>query len=297
MEGVQESEAPTAEAPTALLASASERQAMDWGLVLASQGIEASIERVPGSGRGWGLKVAADEADRAIEVIRLYRQENRRFAWRRELPGGSGILFHNGALLWVAVLCLLYLFQPRLLDAGAFDSAAVRSGAWWRAFTATWLHADVAHLAANTLAGGLTMGLAMGRFGPGTALLLTLFGGAAGNVFALYARGIDYRGLGASGVVMASLGLLAGHAVTWWRVSRHATKPVITSLGAGLFLFLIVGVDPRADVLAHLGGFVSGLLLGAMAAWLSWNRHDRLLAVAYAALVLIPWIRALTVAR
>jgi hypothetical protein len=27
-------------------------------------------------------------------------------------------------------------------------------------------------------------------------------------------------------------------------------------------LFVLVGLDPRSDVIAHLGGFVSGLLLG-----------------------------------
>jgi membrane associated rhomboid family serine protease len=291
VEGVQESETSPAETPTALLATASERQAMDWGLVLASQGIEATIEQIPGPGRGWGLRVAAADADRATQVVRLYRRENRRFAWRRELPGGTAI-FHNGVLAWVVVLVAVYLLQPFLLQSGAFDTGAVRHGAWWRAFTATWLHADVAHLAANTLAGGLTVGLAMGRFGPGTALFLTLLGGAAGNLFAMVARGGDYRGLGASGVVMAALGLLAGHAVTWWRVSRHATRPVISSIGAGIFLFLVVGVDPRADVLAHLGGFVSGLVLGAAASWLSWTRHDRWLGGAYAVLAAGTWILA-----
>ena len=33
-------------------------------------------------------------------------------------------------------------------------------------------------------------------------------------------------------------------------------------MGAGLFLFMFMGLSPGTDVLAHLGGFVVGLALG-----------------------------------
>lgn len=268
----------------------SERQALDWALVLASQGIEAAIEAPNGDGP-WTLRVPSAERARALEAIRLYRRENRRFAWRRELPPTS-LVFHNAVLIWAVGLIVLHGLQSPLLEPGRFDTAQFRQGAWWRAFTATTLHSDVAHLAANTLTGSVPLGLAMGRFGPGTALFLTLLGGAAGNLFAMTARGTPYLGLGASGVVLAAVGLLAGHAVTWWRVSRHATRHVVASVAASVFLFLVVGVDPAADVLAHLGGFLSGLLLGALAAWGRWERRDTSLGIAYAATLALSWILA-----
>jgi membrane associated rhomboid family serine protease len=263
---------------------------MDWGLALESRGIGAVIER---DADGWRLVVEAGEAARARREILEYRRENRRFAWRRMLPGGT-TGFHRGALAWVAALGCVFLFQGGLLEAGRFDTAAVRQGQLWRAVTATWLHADVAHLAGNLVSGGLTLGLAMGRFGPGTALLGTLLAGAGANLLALAARGTDYVGLGASGVAMAALGMLAGHAVAWWRVSRHATRPVLTSLGAAVFLFLVLGVDPRSDVAAHFAGFVLGLAAGAAATWLRPAGRGLPSGVAYLALVLGTWAAALS---
>jgi hypothetical protein len=44
------------------ISARSKRQAMEWGLVLASQGIEAVIDN---SGEGWGLLVEWKDFDRA----------------------------------------------------------------------------------------------------------------------------------------------------------------------------------------------------------------------------------------
>ncbi|MSU33137.1 MAG: hypothetical protein EXS25_10890 [Pedosphaera sp.] len=72
-------------------------------------------------------------------------------------------------------------------------------------------------------------------------------------------------------------------------MNRHATRWLVTRIGAGIFLFLIIGVDPRADVLAHFGGFFFGLGLGAVGALLSWNRWDSQLGIAYVTLVIVAW--------
>ena len=326
----------------AALSAWSERQAMDWGLALISQGIPAVIDReeVPGKqfdgqskgqsngasertseesiegavgqeldlpvlphpgpspqgGRRyrWRLRVEPDALDRARAVVLEYRRENRRFAWHRTAVAARPLSWNPTALSWILVLIALHGLLPLALrSAGWIEVAAIRQhGQWWRLFTATWLHADVAHLASNVGTGALTLGLAMGRYGPGTALCLSLVAGAAANVPGMLLRDPTARALGASGVVMAALGLLAGHAVVWWRVSRHASKPVWISLGAGAFLFLSLGVNPASDVLAHAGGFVGGILLGALAAWFRWGRFEKLWGLAYAVLALGPWLCA-----
>ena len=331
----------------ATLTAGSRRQAMDWGLVLISQGIPAVIERVeeeqepceptgpssePASGLAgdpadalrprvlrepghrfrrsrrsppsrrsrateWRLQVEPGSLERARVVIEEYRRENPRFDWQRSsaIAAADGSLsWAPGALAWVLVLCLFHAFLPAVLrSAGWVEVAAVRQqGQWWRLVTATWLHADVAHLASNVGTGALTLGFAMGRQGPGTALCLSLLAGTAANVPGMLLREPSARALGASGVVMATLGLLAGHAVVWWRLSRYASKPVWISLGAGGFLFLSLGVNPASDVLAHAGGFLAGILLGALAAWFRWGRFERLWAVAYAMLAVGPWLMA-----
>ena len=319
----------------AALTAWSERQAMDWGLALISQGIPAVIDReeVPAKQCGgapeiasertsedsiegdvghppnpphpslspqgvrrdrWLLRVEPDALDRARAVVLEYRRENRRFAWHRTAVAARPLSWNPTVLSWILVLIALHGLLPLALrSAGWIEVAAIRQhGQWWRLFTATWLHADEAHLASNVGTAFFTMGFAMGRYGPGTALCLSLVAGAAANVPGMLLRDPTARALGASGVVMAALGLLAGHAVVWWRVSRHASKPVWISLGAGAFLFLSLGVNPVSDVLAHAGGFVGGILLGALAAWFRWGRFEKLWALAYAVLAVGPWLCA-----
>ena len=315
----------------AALTAWSERQAMDWGLALISQGIPAVIDREeasvgpfdgtseraseesiegavdqephsPNPGPSsqsvrrdrWLLRVEPDVLERARAVVLEYRRENRRFAWHRTAIAARPLSWNPTAVPWVLVLCAIHALLPMALrSAGWLEVAALRQhGQWWRLFTATWLHADVAHLASNVGTGALTLGFAMGRYGPGTALCLSLVAGAAANIPGVLLRDPTARALGASGVVMAALGLLVGHAVVWWRISRYASKPVWISLGAGVFLFLTLGVNPVSDVLAHAGGFVGGILLGALAAWFRWGRFEKLWALAYAVLAVWPWLCA-----
>jgi membrane associated rhomboid family serine protease len=325
----------TASPLLAALTARSERQAMDWGLALISQGIPAVIDREEVSARQfdeasegafekaseepiagavdhpphpphpgpspqgvrrsrWCLRVEPDALERARAVILEYRRENRRFAWHRTAIAARPLSWNPTAVPWVLVLCAIHaLLSMALRSAGWVEASSVRQhGQWWRLFTATWLHADVAHLASNVGTGALTLGFAMGRYGPGTALCLSVVAGAAANIPGVLLRDPTARALGASGVVMAALGLLVGHAVVWWRISRHASKPVWISLGAGVFLFLSLGVNPVSDVLAHAGGFVGGILLGALAAWFRWGRFEKLWALAYAVLAVGPWLCA-----
>src|SRR5204863_5915804 len=95
-----------------------------------------------------------------------------------------------------------------LESVGAMDRAAVAHGAWWRLFTATMLHSDLAHLMANLAIGFPVFGLAMGRYGPACALLAAYLAGAAGNVAGLFFHSDLRPGLGASGMVMGGFGLL-----------------------------------------------------------------------------------------
>src|SRR5688500_16356435 len=61
---------------TGVIPVKSERQAMDWSLVLVSQGIESTIERVPESDR-WQLSVPSGDYARAVQALRQYHVENK----------------------------------------------------------------------------------------------------------------------------------------------------------------------------------------------------------------------------
>lgn len=245
----------------------SRKQAMDWSLVLASQDIHPVITQSPET-NGWMLLVAPAEVERAIQAIKLYRVENRGWSWRRELPG-SDLEVHWGVVVWCVALAMIHwaatFVVPEMDLRGQMNSELVRAGAWHRLFTAVLLHGDLAHLLANISFGLLILGLAMARFGWGMALLVTFLAGAAGNLLGLsfYSK---YRGLGASGMMMGALGLLCIHSIGLWRKSPKAARYILSGILAGLFLFIMFGVnpDPSTDILAHLGGFIAGLFAGGL---------------------------------
>ena len=278
----------------------SQRQAMDWSLVLASQGIDTSIEH-DRTAAVWGLAVASSEYERSVAAIRQYRLENRRWAWRQTLPE-SGLTWHGGALIWCACLIMVHwlvsLALPGLGDRGVMKSSLVQAGEWWRVFTAMWLHSDVGHLSSNAATGLVLLGLAMARYGGGLALLAAFFAGAAGNLASLTLHPDPFWGLGASGVVMGALGLVAAQSFSLWRASPRAGRYILAGAGAGGFLFLLLGTDPSSDVIAHTGGFLAGALLGALLSHLAPQtlQHPAVrmgAGLAFGLLVLLTWGLAL----
>lgn len=242
----------------------SQAQALDWSLVLISQGIECVIMQREEDGV-WLLEIAEADCARAKESLALYERENRT-PWRREVKW-TGLLFDVRAALWFVALILFHFsaeaVQKNFHIPGAVDRAAVLHGEWWRVFTAVTLHADVAHLLANVTIGFVFLGFAMGCYGAGGAMLLSLLGGALGNVASLLLHEAPFRSLGASGFVMASLGLLAAHSLTF---GRHERRAVWIGRGviAGGLLVVLLGLSPKSDVLAHVGGFIAGVALGVV---------------------------------
>src|SRR5881396_1261804 len=94
----------------AIIPTRSERQAMDWSLVLVSQGIDATIEHNDLE-KTWQLVVNAPDYPRALQAIHQYRAENRRPLWRQELPW-TGLIFD-----WRSVFPLLFLALVFALEA------------------------------------------------------------------------------------------------------------------------------------------------------------------------------------
>lgn len=268
---------------------------MDWSLALLSQGIESVIQR--DSAGGWELHVATADAPRARATIEQFRRENLRWPWRRKVWHGQ-ILFDGAAVLWVVLTGAFFLAgSPEIQEKGILDAAALAQGQWWRFFTAEVLHSDSLHFASNSVFGLLLLGFALGRYGTGVGLLAAFLAGAAGNVLSWVVHGATHRSLGASGVVMGALGLLA--AQSWNSVRGHPQgwRIGLGGLAAGLMLFVLLALTPGSDVAAHLGGFAAGTILGillALDARLAGRSVVNLLAsLLLAALVVVSWLLAL----
>jgi membrane associated rhomboid family serine protease len=281
------------EALTCRIQARSRLEAMDWSLVLISQAIESTIEHTEES--GWGLQISRQDYEAALKTIRLYREENRGRRWRREFLQ-PGLLFDWVSFAWAILLGAFYWLSVSRLDLrtpGVLDTVALAHGQWWRLFTAMWLHADLAHLTSNAMFGFVLLGLTMGRYGTGVGLMAAYLAGAGGNLFAWIFSSQPHYGLGASGMVMGCLGLLAIQSVSIWRRTPRAGKVFLSALFGGVMLFVLLGLAPGTDVVAHFGGFACGLVLGGlMEPFLRSLRKpgaNLICGMVFLALVLWPW--------
>src|SRR5208282_5044843 len=94
------------DAETARIPASSRREAMDWSLVLLSQGIEPVIDFAEGEA-GWGLLVPGAEHAAALEAIRRYTLENRAWPWQQRLFQ-PGLLFDWASLAWLLLITLFF---------------------------------------------------------------------------------------------------------------------------------------------------------------------------------------------
>ena len=249
-----------------IIPARSVRQAMDWSLVLFSQGIESELhEGVPGSGAE--LRVAVEQHARCLLILEQYQRENRHRRWQRPVPR-TGFLFDWQSVGWGVLMCLFFALQSTdgslLASQGQYDSVKVHAGEWWRSVTATSLHSDIRHLASNVSTGLIFLGLAMVEYGAGQALLAMTLAGALANGVGLLLRPGPYFGLGASGAVMAALGLIAVRAFRWQEWRDRPALATARGIVAGGLLLVLLGFSPQGDVLVHVAGFVLGCAFGLL---------------------------------
>ncbi len=150
--------------------------------------------------------------------------------------------------------------------------AVVHDREYWRLFTAMFLHIGPMHLALNML-GLWEAGRQLCRWF-GNALFLLIYGGSGlvGGALSLHFLSQQSVSAGASGAVFGVLGaLLAAGCQHPAQLPKMLSRQLLTGQGLFLAYALVQGLDPLgADNATHLGGLVTGALLG----WLLPNKID-----------------------
>ncbi len=190
----------------------------------------------------------------------LYRRTPR--AWLTRLLIGANLLVFAALLL--AGAGLWHSSSEVQLAWGANFGPATKDGEWWRLGSAMFLHFGVLHLGMNMWAlwdGGQ---LVERMYGHARFAALYLVSGLAGNLVSLVAQGDRAISGGASGAVFGIYGALL---VFLWReraqLHPHEFRWLFWgaagfSVATIAFGFLVPGIDNAA----HIGGFLSGVLLG-----------------------------------
>jgi len=238
-------------------------------LVLMAVGVEAVVSAAPGE---YLLQVEAADAGYAMQHLLQYEAENRApppapppprlypYAW-------LGCLLYGLVLIGVAWALSGAWVRLDAFDLGELDAARVQAGEWWRAWTALTLHLDGPHLAANLLAGVWFGYLAGRQMGVGSAWFLTVLGAGIANLLEGQLGPPGHRAVGASTAVFAALGAMSAYS---WRERFQLPQRWARRWGplvAGVILLGWTGsAGEGTDVVAHVGGFVVGAVLGATAA-------------------------------
>ena len=131
----------------------------------------------------------------------------------------------------------------------------VLQGEYWRLFTSIFVHADLAHIVGNMLF-LLIFGLRSEEmFSLPEYLSIYFLGGLTGNLLSLLLLPLDTISVGASGAIFA----MFGAAIVYAR--RSYSQSIIGALIYALFL-LFLSSGPGVNNFAHIGGLVTGLLIG-----------------------------------
>ncbi|KAI9112036.1 hypothetical protein K1719_016932 [Acacia pycnantha] len=156
------------------------------------------------------------------------------------------------------------LFGPSsstLTKMGALKWDSVVNGhEGWRLVSCIWLHAGVIHLVANMLSLvfiGIRLEQQFGFVKIGIIYLLSGFGGSV--LSCLFIR--KSISVGASGALFGLLGAMLSELITNWTIYTNKVAALLT-LVVIIVINLGIGILPHVDNFAHIGGFMTGLLLG-----------------------------------
>jgi len=237
------------------------RRAEAFALGLDAAAIDSRIESRDGE---WQVLVHPSDAAAAMRALDGFDEEVDAMAVV-PLPREPEPLSWLGPFVAV-VLFAGYLFtgpvdpQNRWFGPGAALSGKILGGEWYRVVTALTLHAHFAHVFGNAAVAFVLLGAIGQALGPGLAALLTLLAGALGNWATAQWYGPGHASIGASTAIFGALGLLTAPG-SWRRTSRW---PAWVAVGASLALLGMLGSSRDADVVAHLFGWLAGVVLGLL---------------------------------
>jgi membrane associated rhomboid family serine protease len=247
-----------------LLKNLSEDDADTYRLVLSSTGISCHVRK---RGYRWEIRVKDTDYEKAVIAIEHYLKEN------PEVQKPEDPLYYRYQRtytgIWVSIL--LIAFHVAITISGKSDSFIktygssafhILHGELYRSVTSLMLHADPLHLMGN-IAGIAVFGTAVCTvMGWGMGWLMILVTGMLGNLMNALLYESGHISVGASTAIFGAIGILSAHQFfKKFKQSGQKLKAFLP-LASGLALLGILGSGAHSDVMAHLFGFLAGIVLG-----------------------------------
>lgn len=144
-----------------------------------------------------------------------------------------------------------------ILQYGQVNLFIIHDGLYYQLFTSMFVHANIAHIAGNMVF-LLIFGLrGEEMFSLPEYFSIYLLGGLTGNLLSLLLLPLNVPSVGASGAIFAMFGAATIYA------RRSFSQSIIGALIYAFFL-LFLSSGPGVNNFAHIGGLLTGLLLGYM---------------------------------
>jgi rhomboid protease GluP len=249
-----------------LLKNLSEDDADTYRLVLSSTGISYHVRK---RGYRWEIRVKDTDYEKAVIAIEHYLKEN------PEVQKSEDPLYYKYQRtytgIWVSIL--LIAFHVAITISGKSDyfvktygSSAfhILHGELYRSVTSLMLHADPLHLMGN-IAGIAIFGTAVCTvMGWGMGWLMILVTGMLGNLMNALLYESGHISVGASTAIFGAIGILSAH--QFFKKFKQSGQKIkaFLPLASGLALLGILGSGAHSDVMAHLFGFLAGIVLGCL---------------------------------
>ena len=147
-----------------------------------------------------------------------------------------------------------------LLKWGVDFGPLTLTGDWWRAVTCNFIHIGAFHLLMNMYAFMYVGLLLEGLIGSRRMFMSYLLTGLCSAVFSLYMHG-ETISAGASGAIFGLYGIFLAF-LFFHRIAKEQRKALLTSILIFVGYNLVYGMKAGIDNAAHIGGLLSGFLLG-----------------------------------
>ena len=214
---------------------------------------------------------AADKPEIANRLGWLAKETGNVRASRRYFARGRGSVlpYASYAILGITIAVSLAAFlsadRNAIYEALWLDKHKVAAGEIWRLWTVTLLHdpGNILHLLFNMYALFLA-GPIVERLYGSTLTVVLYFICALGGSLGSFGFGGDAPSVGASGAIFGLFGILLIATRTHHPALDRASRNFVGQLGTLLMINIIFGIVAAGyiDNFAHIGGFVTGALLG-----------------------------------
>lgn len=180
------------------------------------------------------------------------------------------ILITINVLIWlVMILYFNHFSDVKLLDVGGLVHFNVVHGEWYRLITSMFLHFNFEHILMNMLSLFIFGKIVESIVGPFKTLGIYLVSGLLGNFISL-SFNLHTVSVGASGAIFGLIGAI----FAMMYVSKNFDKKLIGQMLIALLILVVLSLFmSNINIMAHLGGFIGGVLITLIGYYFHENRN------------------------